>query len=129
MRFNTQCSKGLMPWVLAVGLSSNAVLASDDEHFQGKMPSSFVEAQALLAEYNETLNGFVQDGEITAAEMGEIHQLTYTLENALGRMEEEIERVEDMLEAVHKGSEHAEYESVLHNARQYLETSRVLLKE
>ncbi|WP_019894880.1 DUF6746 family protein [Hydrogenovibrio halophilus] len=119
--------KQMMTMILAGGLASNAVLASDDEHFEGKKPASFAEAQAFMAEYNAKLAAIVEDGKVTPAEMGEVHQLTYTLENSLERMEEEMERIEEVLEEVHQGSEHGEYEAVLKQARQYLQDSSVLL--
>jgi hypothetical protein len=117
----------MVAMVLAGGLVSNAVLASDDEHFKGKKAATFAQAQALMAEYNAKLAAIVEDGKVTPAEMGEVHQLTYTLENSLERMEDELERIEEVLEEVHEGSEHGEYEYVLKNARRYLQDSSVLL--
>lgn len=106
---------------------SNLSFASDIEHFKGLKPSTYQQAQVYLNEYNAKLATIVEDGIITPNEMAEVHQLTYTLENSLKRMKDSLEQIEEVLELVHKDSEHGRYEQGLINARQYLNDSQVLL--
>ena len=60
--------------------------------------------------------------------MAEIHQLTYTLEVALEKLDDEVDRLKDQLEEVHKGSEMMEFDRVRDNAERYLTTSKKLIK-
>lgn len=116
---------------LIIGFLSPVTLtqaqASDDEHFEGEQPETYVQAQAVLQKYNAQLAAFAEDGEISPAEMGQVHELTYTLENALEKMEDTLDQVAERLEVVHEGSEHGAYQSVLDNTRQYLQASTPLL--
>ncbi|WP_068586471.1 DUF6746 family protein [Thiomicrospira sp. WB1] len=124
--------KSIKQWALAClagNLMAGMAWASDDEHFEGLKPATYAQAQAYLREYNAKLAALAEDGTINPAEMGEIHQLTYTLENSLERMEEEMERIEEVLERVHQGSEHGEYDAVLKHTHDYLDASDVLITQ
>ena len=113
----------LLTALMAIASTS---IASDDKHFKGKMPTTYHQAQAQLAEGKAELAKIVADGNVSMAEMGKIHQLTYSLENALEFMEEEMERIQETLERVHKGSEHGTNEQVFKDAQQFLKNSDVL---
>jgi uncharacterized protein YukE len=53
--------------------------------------------------------------------MAEIHQLTYSLENALARIKKQLEESAELLEDVHQASEKAQYDNALKQGRAYLE--------
>lgn len=80
-------------------------LAERPEHFQGKPAKSLVEALANLAEYNQKLHALLARDQLSAEDLQAVHQLTYTLENALERLDDEVDRLEDLLEEVHLASE------------------------
>lgn len=110
---------------------TSATLADDDrpEHFQGKEASNLAEALSHLREYNRELETLL-DGDLeTVQTHNEIHQLTYTLENALERVDDEIDRIEERLEAVHLGSERADAETVSSEGRAYLENIAPLIEQ
>jgi len=111
---------------LALSTVTVAAQASEPQHFKGKVPTSYEEAQTNLMQGNADLAKIVEDGKVTPVEMGEIHQLTYTLENALEYMEEEIERVQELLEEVHQGSEKGTNAQVLRDSKRYIQQSKVL---
>lgn len=100
--------------------------ASDDKHFKGEMPTTYLQAQQQLAEGKAELARILEDGKVSIVEMGKIHQLTYSLENSLEFMEQEMERIQETLERVHKGSEHGTNEQVFNDAQQFLKNSEVL---
>ncbi|MDT7525066.1 MAG: DUF6746 family protein [Pseudidiomarina maritima] len=111
--------------ILASGVAfAPASQASDDrpDHFKGKPSENLEQALDNLREYNKKL-AEVLNGELTPQKMGEIHQLTYTLEVALQRLETEVDDLQDVLEEVHKGSEHMDFDKVKKNGKQYLQTS------
>jgi|SRR5690554_4033873 len=126
----------LLPFFGALALSAAFVtapaLASDDDkrpdHFKGQPSENLDQALDNLREYNEKLAD-VMNGELTPQKMAEIHQLTYTLEVALQRLDDEVDHLQDVLEDVHKGSEHMDFDKVTKNAKQYLETSGKIVKK
>lgn len=116
--------------LLLVGLlSSGFVVASDNErldHFEGKSSDTLEQAFANLTEGNQQLAELLSQDEITDAQMGEIHMLTYTLENALQKVDEEVDAMAVLLEEVHLGSETLDQERVADNGERYLEASSLL---
>ncbi len=111
-------------------LTAAPALASDDDkrpdHFKGKPSENLEQALDNLREYNAKLTEVI-NGELKPQKMAEIHQLTYTLEVALQRLDEEVDDLQDVLENVHKGSEHMDFDKVTKNAKQYLDTSNKIV--
>lgn len=103
------------------------VASEDYDHYKGESATSLEQAVANLSEYNNRLEK-VLSGELTPEAMNEVHQLTYTLENALGKMDEELEDIAERLEKVHKASEHAAPDTVKKEGAVYLEKSRTIVK-
>lgn len=117
---------GLLGMFLILG--SQSVLAQDRfDHYEGEPARSLEQALKNFAEYNAKLESVLQR-ELTPEDMAEIHQLTYTLENALERISIELEQLAETLEEVHLGSERLEYDGVREAARLYLETARKIEK-
>ena len=98
---------------------SGLATATDVEHYKGEPADSLPEAIAHLSEYNSKLAALLE-GELTPQAMNEIHQLTYTLENALGRMDQELDVLAETLEEVHQASEHADPSTVRQRGTDYL---------
>ena len=104
-------------------LMSSNLMADDNErvrHFKGITASSAVEAQSLLAEYNAKLAVIASKEKLEMTDMAEIHMLTYTLENQLDYLEDDLERVAEQLEVLHKLSETAQAERAKAQADVYL---------
>jgi hypothetical protein len=110
---------------------SASVHASDDkrpDHFKGQASETLEQALINLTEYNAKLAAILAKQQLEPIDMAEIHQLTYTLEVALEKLDDEIDTLKDVLEAVHKGSEMMEFEQVRDNGQRYLSTSQKILK-
>lgn len=105
-------------------------LADDDrvEHYRGEPANSLSEALANLAEYNEQLRAIVDQGELSGDDFHQIHQLTYTLENALGRLDDELEEMEEDLETIHIASERGEAGRIQEAAPAYFRRGDELLQ-
>ncbi|CAH1044683.1 DUF6746 family protein [Halomonas sp. TD01] len=115
--------------LLAGLLSSGLVVASDNErpdHFEGQSSDTLEQAIENLTEGNQQLAELLSQDEITDTQMGEIHMLTYTLENALQKVDEEVDAMAVLLEEVHLGSETLDQERVASNGERYLEASSLL---
>lgn len=96
------------------------------EHFEGERSETVEEALAHLREYNAKLSSIIERDELTASEMTEIHQLSYTLEHALARIENEVEELAEVLEDVHIASEEMDRETVRKQTPAYLTGSESL---
>lgn len=81
-----------------------------------------------LSEYNQKLSEIIKKTELTAEDLAEIHQLTYTLENAIERIEEEVEDIAETLEKVHVASETMEPGKAQSEGVKYLEKSNLLIE-
>src|SRR5690606_42097519 len=88
------------------------------EHFKGEPSKTLAQAVANFSEYNNRLEQ-VLAGVLTPEAMNEGHQRTYTLENALGKLEDELVAMAERLEKVHRASERAEATTVKHEDKVY----------
>ncbi|SOB77275.1 hypothetical protein SAMN04488490_3072 [Marinobacter sp. LV10R510-11A] len=116
-----------MTAIAASLLIATAVFAGDSDHFKGEPAKTLEQAVANFSEYNNKLE-HVLTGDLTPEAMNEVHQLTYTLENALQKLDDEIDKLEETLEKVHKASERADTNTVRSAGEQYLTTSRNIVK-
>lgn len=99
------------------------------DHFKGEASPSWEVAVTNLTEYNERLAKLVNKDELTAEDLNEVHQLTYTLENALERMEDELENVAETLEKVHVASETNQPDTVKKEGEKYLTDVKKVLPQ
>ena len=99
-----------MRFLLATALlivSAN-LTASDEErvdHFKGIEAKSVAEAKALLKTYNDKLRALQQKTEMVATDLGEIHLMTYTLENQIAYLIADLQKTAASLEGLHLTSE------------------------
>lgn len=105
-----------------VALLPFCALADDDrvEHFQGEPAETLEEAVSHLNEGNAQLRTLLA-GEITEQDMADIHELSYTLENAVARLQKELKVLGVVLEDVHLASEAFNEDTVAASGRAYLE--------
>lgn len=109
--------------------ASNSLFADDDyEHFEAVESPDLETALENLAEYNEKLRAILDGGSLSPNDLGQVHELTYTLENALGRIDDELDEAAEVLEEVHQASERADGETVRSSGEAYLSTTDKLVK-
>ncbi|CAM5223541.1 DUF6746 family protein [Alishewanella longhuensis] len=109
-------------------LASQPVLASDrPAHFKGEAVANTQQAMATLAEANAKLTTILA-GELNPTTMTEVHQLTYTLENALALIPAADDEIKEVLEEVHLGSETMDADRVRNNGEYYLQLAKKLVK-
>ena len=115
--------------LLAVSLAVAGGAMADDrpDHFKGLAAPDLQTAVANFSEYNKRLEKALS-GELTDADLMKIHELTYTLENALEKINDDLEDLADTLEEVHIASETFKRDELKKVAPQYLETSRQIIK-
>lgn len=113
--------------IALMAIFSNPLAAEDrPEHFEGKPAETLEIAFDNLAEVNRLIAALVQDGAVIPEEHAELHQLTYTAENALAKIGEDLQSLKETLEQVHKASEDFDTPTVLDQTPAYLEKSQAL---
>lgn len=91
------------------------------EHFEGKAAEDIAEARANLAAANAELRQLLAQDELSSADMARVHELSYTMENALQRVQTDLEEAAVALEEVHLASEEMDRETVNQQAPAYLD--------
>ena len=108
-----------------LALGAGPALAHGDErvdHYEARESATLQEAVANFSEYNAKL------AEVLArSDFEEVHELTYTLENALAKIRDDLSGLADTLEALHLASEDHTLEETLANGEAYLETAQTLV--
>lgn len=118
-------------WVVSTAtallLFGTAAQADDrPAHFKGATASSWSEAQDNLTKYNKELADILAQDKLTPQDGAKVHELTYSLENALEYMEEAIEELAEQLEEVHVASEKNELDTIKNKGTIYLDNVKVL---
>lgn len=97
-------------------------------HYKGQPSATLEQAVTNFSEYNTKLTLLLEQETLSAQDLNEIHQLTYTLENALGKLQEELATLAEVLEEVHVASETADAATVKTRGRVYLTTAGKIIK-
>lgn len=114
-------------FALGTCLATSTLASERLAHFKGVPSTSLEEAVTHLADYNQRLADTLAQ-ELTSERMAEVHMLSYTLENALKKIDEELQQIAATLEEVHIASETADPQTVKAQGARYLEAARTLVK-
>lgn len=118
----------LLSTLLTFSLSPLTSLAEDRiDHYQGTTVATLEEAVKVFSEQNQKLQSLIESETLTAESLNAIHQLTYTLENALGKVNHELNTLADTLEEVHLASETGNAEKTKVKAAEFLSVSRQVI--
>ncbi|MCL5049460.1 MAG: hypothetical protein M1473_02825 [Firmicutes bacterium] len=98
------------------------------DHYKGEPAPTLEVAMKNYVEYNQRLQAVLAKEELTTEDMVLVHELTYTLENALERIQAELEVIAETLEEVHVASETMDFETVKASGARYLKHAKVLRK-
>lgn len=121
----------LFAGMLALTLSAASWAAAEGSraaHFKGEPAETLEQAVSNMTEYNGKLEALLGKDELSPMDMHEVHQLTYTLENALQRIQAELETTAEVLESVHVASETGKPAVVKEQGQAYLELTRPLVE-
>lgn len=110
-----------------IGLGGAAHGDDRPGHFKGLPAETLQEAVKNFSEHNRKLDALLNQGELSPEDLATIHELTYTLENALNKLNSEFEALAETLEEVHIASERADGETVVSKGREYLSVSRQVI--
>ncbi|RKT44222.1 DUF6746 family protein [Thiocapsa rosea] len=106
---------------LLVGMAAGASAQTDRvEHFKGLPADTLEQAVANFSEYNGKLRAILDKGDLEGQDLATVHELTYTLETALAKINAELTALAETLEEVHIASETADIDTVKTKGREYL---------
>ena len=100
---------------------------ADVDHFEGKPARDLKQAVANLRAYSKKLESRINGDELSAEDMHAIHEMSYTLENALQRLDHELDDIAENLEAVHLASERQDHDTVTDKGQAYMKDVNLLL--
>lgn len=119
----------LMAAILLTMCLSTSILADErPEHFEGKPADTLDQAVANFGEANGKLAAILEEDDLGPEELQEVHKLTYTLENALEKIREDLDELAEVLEEIHVASETIDTETVKAKGDDYLDTARKVVK-
>lgn len=118
--------KGLLALLL---LSVFGLVQADNrpDHFKGLPSNTLEEAVKNFSEYNQKLSE-VLARPVSQRDLVVVHQLTYTLENALEKIHEEVTQLVDTLEELHVASEGTDPQEMKRKGDVYLKAATTLIK-
>ena len=102
--------------------------AQEVEHFEGKPSPTLEAALANLTQFNAELEVLNKQESLSPEDHHQIHELTYTLEKAMKRLNEEQLRLSELLEEVHLASERADSDTVKASGSAFLKGVTPLMK-
>lgn len=110
----------------ALGLAT-AATADEVQHYIPEQSETLQEAVANFAEYNGMMRKVLAKDELTVDDMERIHELTYTLEIALAKINEHFSDLPVTLENLHLASEAYDAAKTRGLADVYLETAETVV--
>jgi hypothetical protein len=110
----------------ALGLGT-AATADEVVHYAPKQSDTLAEAAANFAEYNGLMRQVLAGDELTVADMERVHELTYTLEIALAKINEHFSDLPETLETLHLASEAHDAAKLRGISDVYLETAETVV--
>ncbi|MDR9394865.1 MAG: DUF6746 family protein [Roseovarius sp.] len=111
---------------IAVGGSPFAHAEEQIDHYAAEPSETLAAAMDNFVTYNRKMKAVLERDPLTVQDMEEIHQLTYTIEVALARINEELGALPVVLERVHLTSEGDNPAALKGAAAVYLEQADLL---
>ena len=114
--------------VIVMSLSGAGQAEDRPGHFKGKPAETLEQAVSNFSEANTRMAEVLAKKTLAPMDMHEVHQLTYTQENALKKISKELEVLEETLEKIHVASESGKVDVVRTQGKDYLNTARKVIK-
>ncbi len=123
----------LTAFLVATAIGGAALVApvqADERvtHYEAKPSETLDEAVTNFSEYNRLLADVLKKEQLSVDDLEQIHQLTYTLEIALAKINEEMAGLPETLERLHLSSEAHNADEARGVGETYLETAQKVVK-
>lgn len=104
----------------------NISYADPVEHFQGKSADTLAVAISNFNKGNQRLKKMLSQDSLSGTDIAAIHELTYTLENALAKINDDLKQLTVTLEELHLASEDKDAVKVKTQGDKYLSVANDL---
>ncbi len=111
---------------IMLGCLTQAEAEEGVSHYEALPSETLVDAVENFVTYNDKVQEVLAREDLSVADMEDIHNLTYTLEIALAKINEELGALPVVLEEVHLASESDNPAHLRAVAKAYLEQAEVL---
>lgn len=111
---------------VALALFALPATAQEVDHYEPVPSETLAEAMENLATYNARVEEVLARDELSVSDMEEIHQYTYTMEQAVARIATSMAEIAENLEEVHLASEGDDSADLRDKAAAYLEQTAPL---
>ena len=113
----------------AVLLSTGPAMGDEDQvqHYAPKPSETLADAVANFSEYNRLVEEVLAKDELTDMDMERIHELTYTIEVALAKINETMGALPVTLEDLHLASEARNVDRLRGTGGVYLENAQTVI--
>lgn len=111
---------------LALTLFALPATADEVDHYEGEPSETLSEAMENLETYNARVEEVLERDALGASDMEEIHESTYTMEQAVARIATSMDEIAENLEEVHLASEADDEADLREKAEAYLEQTAPL---
>lgn len=116
-------------FLLSLGTSSWATEDGQRQsHFKGKPSATLEQAVTNFKVHNAKLAKLLAKDKLSPQDALEVHELTYTLENALEKIRGDLTELADVLEEVHVASEKIDTATIKARGKVYLDTAGKVIK-
>lgn len=97
-------------------------------HFKGKQAATLEQAVTNFKVHNAKLAKLLAKDKLSPQDALEVHELTYTLENALEKIRGDLAELAEVLEEVHVASEKIDTATIKARGKVYLDTAGKVIK-
>ncbi|NMP17325.1 DUF6746 family protein [Thalassotalea sp. Y01] len=107
--------------------SLNTMAEQKYQHFDSLDAPNTEVALCNLQQFNAKLAALTNKQQLTAEEMVKVHELTYTLENAVIRLQKDLDNIAVELEKVHLASESLDQKTIQESGDKYLNATNLII--
>ena len=113
-----------------VAMSATSAIGDEErvEHYKGLPAETLDDAVTNFSEHNTRLASVLEKSELTGEDLQTVHELTYTLENALEKINADLTALAETLEALHVASETDDPEGTKTHGAAYLKTAQTIIR-
>lgn len=113
--------------LLAFACAAPVLATERVDHFKGAPAATLEAAVRQFSQYNKELANLLSKPELSPQDILSVHQITYSLENALEKLRAELGELADTLEELHVASEKYDSKAVKHHGDAYLGTAQKVI--
>lgn len=125
MKISTFVIAGVMA---GCALALSAVAENRAQHYEAKPSETLDQAVKNFSEYNGLLSEVLKKDKLSPADLERIHELTYTLEVALAKINEDMAALPATLERLHIASEQQNEAEARGVGEAYLEVATTVVR-